>query len=559
MFFREKYDSSLMLQRISKNAASFLEINTLASMILDEVASALHIEKAGFFLRDNQTNEFRLITHINLGKNANIRWRSDHPVALRLNTTEDIITKRDIDILPQFKSLSREERDFIQEMGAELFVPLKVQGNLIGILVIGQKRSEQPYSQDDQATVITLANQTAVAIENARLYTVEQTRRREMDSLYTLSRELVATDAMKTVLDKVAEHALDSIHVTFARILLREEDWSYTCRAIQPVSGLSYDLRLGQKDPKSLYRYYDRTLSSDEPIVLDSRKLSLTPSEKTALFMEHVQSLCICPLRIGEEPIGILILGERRRPNREPFDADKLRLATAIADQASNAIQRAKLHEQLEESFVQTVIALANTIDARDSYTSDHSVRLAKLATATAGRLGCSQSEIQAIHWAMHLHDIGKIGTPDEVLQKPGRLTNEEWELIRMHPEIGANIIAPVKRLEDVAPLIRSHHEKYDGTGYPNRLSKDEIPLGARILTIVDSYGAITDNRVYRKARTHQEAVEEIKKHIGTQFDPKVAKAFLEVVEELQTNGALDMEHLKKPPLAHLIDFSDVI
>jgi HD-GYP domain-containing protein (c-di-GMP phosphodiesterase class II) len=194
------------------------------------------------------------------------------------------------------------------------------------------------------------------------------------------------------------------------------------------------------------------------------------------------------------------------------------------------------LHEQLEESFVQTVIALANAIDARDSYTSDHSERLIILATETAKLLNCNQDEILALNWAVRLHDIGKIGVPDEILQKPGPLSDEEWKLMQQHPEIGADIIAPVARLKDVAPLIRAHHERYDGTGYPNNLQKERIPLGARILSLVDSYGAITDNRVYRAARSHQEAIAEINNCIGTQFDPKVASIFLNVVDEFYQN-----------------------
>ena len=150
------------------------------------------------------------------------------------------------------------ENDILKGINAELYIPLKVQGNLIGILTVGEKKSEQPYSQDDQDTVIALANQTAIAIENARLYKVEQTRRKEMDALYTLSRELVATDDMNTVLEKVVEHVLDSIHVTFARILIRDDNQAYTCKAILPVAGLDYDLRLGEKDPNSLYPYYEK-------------------------------------------------------------------------------------------------------------------------------------------------------------------------------------------------------------------------------------------------------------------------------------------------------------
>ena len=385
-----------------------------------------------------------------------------------------------------------------------------------------------------------------MAIENARLYSVEQNRRKELDSLYRLSRELIATDAMQSVLQKIVVHALDSVHVTFTRILLRDEDGRYTCQAIHPVFGLDYDLRLGKEEPSGIYRHFERALSHNEPLVIDRHSHTLTFSERKSLFLEHVHSICFCPLRIGEKPIGILVLGERRHSSRESFDTDKLRLASAISDQAASAIQRASLHEQLEDSFLQTIMSLANAMDAKDNYTSGHGERLARLATATAVKLNCSAEEIQAIQWGMHLHDIGKIGVPDEILQKPGPLTEAEWQLMKRHPETGAEIIAPVKRLQHVAPLIHAHHEKFDGTGYPRKLKGEEIPLGARILSVVDTYGAITDRRVYRQARSHQEAIQEIQRCTGKQFDPKVTAAFIEAVEELHQNGHLPKQELKE-------------
>jgi HD-GYP domain-containing protein (c-di-GMP phosphodiesterase class II) len=545
LFFREKYDSNLMLQRVSRSATSFLEINMLANMILDEIVSTLHIDKAAFFLKESPNQDYRLVTQRNLDSNANIRFKPDHPLVVRLDATNQVITKRDIRPLPEVFKVC-EEDGVIDGICAELFVPLKVQGNLIGFITLGEKKSEQPYSQDDQAIVIALANQTAIAIENARLYKVEQSRRKEMDTLYTLSRELVATDDLETVLNKVTEHVLNSIHVTFARILIRDEEQGFICRAIQPVAGLNYDLRLGEKEPAVLHPIYERVLKSKQPVVLEAHRSGLSEEEVNVLLLEHVHSLLVYPLVVGEGPIGLMILGERRHANREPFDADKLRMATSIADQASSAIQRARLRDLLEENLFQTVIALANALDARDSYTSGHSNRLVILATAMAKHLNCTPEEIQAINWSVRLHDIGKIGVPDEILRKPGKLTPEEWEYIKKHPDTGARILAPVKRFAKVAPIVRAHHEWFDGSGYPAGLKGEEIPLGARILSVADTYGAITDDRVYRKARSHEEALEEIIRFTGKQFDPIVVKAFLIEVDRTK-RGTIDPDQ-ENPP-----------
>ncbi len=141
--------------------------------------------------------------------------------------------------------------------------------------------------------------------------------------------------------------------------------------------------------------------------------------------------------------------------------------------------------------------------------------------------LNCDEKEIEIIHWAALLHDIGKIGVPDNILLKPSTLNPDEYRIIQKHPGIGARIIAPVKKLVAIAPAIRGHQEKYDGTGYPDGLKGDQIPLAARILAVVDSYVAITDNRVYREARSHQEAIDELQMLSGKHYDPQVVDIFV--------------------------------
>lgn len=215
---------------------------------------------------------------------------------------------------------------------------------------------------------------------------------------------------------------------------------------------------------------------------------------------------------------------------RKSFNATELQLVSAISDHATSAIQRAILHEQLEENFLQTVVSLANAMDARDSYTGDHSQRMGDLATRVSQAMNFSAAEVDTIYWAAVLHDIGKIGIPDKILKKPGPLTKKEWAVIKEHPLIGAQIVAPVKYLAAVSPIIRSHHEKVDGSGYPDGLDGEVIPLGSRIVSVVDAYVAIRDERVYRKSRTHEEAIAELRRCSGTQFDPDVVDVFCKII-----------------------------
>lgn len=190
-----------------------------------------------------------------------------------------------------------------------------------------------------------------------------------------------------------------------------------------------------------------------------------------------------------------------------------------------------KKNEQ-EDSLLNTVFSLAKTIDARDSYTAFHSSNVAEYAKSIAKSMGLSQTEIDSIYLAGLLHDIGKISMPDAILQKDGRLTEEEYAIMKKHPEEGYQIIKDIMRLGDlgITDMVRYHHERPDGKGYPLGLKGKEIPIGARILGVADAFDAMTTNRSYRQKLAVETAAGELKRNIGTQFDPDAANAFLAIL-----------------------------
>ncbi len=187
------------------------------------------------------------------------------------------------------------------------------------------------------------------------------------------------------------------------------------------------------------------------------------------------------------------------------------------------------LVDQQRSLFLSTVKSLASAIDAKDEYTRHHSTRVTDFSLKIAAKMGFSEKELGDLELAALLHDVGKIAVPESILNKPGKLTDEEFTLIKEHPARGEAILSPVIELKEISRVVRAHHERYDGKGYPDRLKGREIPIGARIMTIADTYDSITSERPYRKAASHRYAIKEIISCSGTQFDPEVVENFLEI------------------------------
>ena len=223
----------------------------------------------------------------------------------------------------------------------------------------------------------------------------------------------------------------------------------------------------------------------------------------------------------------------------KPFDLDELALDVERAlDKRRLEIENREYQQHLEqrveeqarsirEAFVNSITALANALEAKDNYTSGHSYGVTELAVGLAREFHMAEDDIEKIRLAGLLHDIGKIGVKEAILNKPGRLTEEEYQHVKTHPDVGVHILDPVVEDGEILELVRHHHERYDGAGYPGGLKGKKIPLGARIMAVADAYNAMVSERPYRRALSHKEACAELERFKGTQFCPEVVDVFL--------------------------------
>lgn len=229
----------------------------------------------------------------------------------------------------------------------------------------------------------------------------------------------------------------------------------------------------------------------------------------------------------GWDKNDLKIIGQAKERLLLHYINENEALYKILSQRAEDLSQKNKALEKLSVGIIET---LARTLEAKDQYTEGHSQRVADYATLVAQKLGLDQATIQNIQLASLLHDIGKIGIPEKILHKPARLNDEEFEYIKSHPTIAARMLEPLDILKPLVSWIEFHHERYDGKGYPRGISGNAIPLGARIISVADSFDAMTSDRPYRYAMDKDMALYEIKINAGTQFDPAIAKVFSKII-----------------------------
>ena len=292
-------------------------------------------------------------------------------------------------------------------------------------------------------------------------------------------------------------------------------------------------------DPAKKYSVLKCIVSNRKKYFIDKKKKNLNRLEKKIIkasafiFKENILGL---PL-ISEDVIGMIIL--RRNKNDPPFEKSDQEILMTIVEQAIIGIKNLQLYEEQQRIVLGSIKALVILLDTRIPQEYTHSPYFSRLVMTIGHQMHLEEKQIESLKYASLLHDAGKIDIPLEILTKTTKLTPGEYKIIRRHPERGAQILRPLQILRPVIPIISYHHEKYDGTGYPSRLKKGQIPQGARIMAVADAFEAMVYGRPYRERMDINSAIKEIKKKSGTQFDPKVVEAFLKVVKKINTKKYL--------------------
>jgi HD-GYP domain-containing protein (c-di-GMP phosphodiesterase class II) len=312
---------------------------------------------------------------------------------------------------------------------------------------------------------------------------------------------------------------------------------------------------VANRNLKTETRCYSRTLTERsfvqaESLLCQDTNAAADLQGTNSIKLGAMSSIICALLRTPRKQIGVLHLD--RAGDQAAFTSDDLYLADAFAANMAVGIESARMVERERQQFIQTVTALARTVEVRDQYTINHSQRVTDYSLIIGEAMELSAGELQMLRIGTPLHDIGKIGIADAILRKPGRLTDEEFAEMKTHPAKGAAILEAIPALKPVLPIVRHHHERWDGQGYPDRLAGESISCLARIVAVADAFDAMTSNRPYRRALSIEVAYREMQLGKGTHFDPACAQAFLE--QRFNVEAVLAREGLLQQPLPS-VDF----
>lgn len=554
---RESEKRLRVLLQISQAMTAPFELNTILQTIVDNATQLMSLDSGAFYLLE-QDELFLATTIPPLPPGFPDEFRrtalAEHP------HIQDAIANGAAVILPDTATsdLTRAEREISESRGLRsiLYLPLMIGRKAIGVLILASVNAIRTFSEEEINLYHGFAGQAAQIVENVRLYestrnyaaeleiqVAERKRAEEktqqqlkrLNAMHMIDTAISSSFDLHYVLQIVLEQVLSQLGVDAGTVLLLSPE----TRKVEYAASLGFHSNICEHTSLNIGEGYASRAVQEHKTIHVSACMEENGRLASSLHWEGENFVDYygLPLIVKGEAKGVLEIYHRSILHP---DSEWHNFAETLASQAAIMIEHAQLFSELQQSNLELLAAYDATIegwsramDLRDRETEGHTQRVTSLAVALARHMGIPEAQIVHIRRGALLHDIGKLGIPDKILLKSGALTNEEWMFMRKHPQLAYEMLADVHYLKPALDIPHCHHEKWDGSGYPQGLKGEEIPLAARIFAVVDVWDAITSARPYRKAWSHDEALSHLREQSGQYFDPKIVQAFLNMIERM--------------------------
>lgn len=521
-----------VLQRAAEISKSTFDLDRILDQSMELLMEVIPSEAASFYLVVGDTLNFEVAKgekgdqlvggHMKMGQGI-AGWVAKTGIPY---LTNDVVRE------PKWERRIAEEMKF--DTRSILSVPVKSKEEVIAVVQLINKREEGEYDEDDQEMAALFASHLANVMDSVKLYWEMSEKVSRLSVLMDASIHMTSTLDLEEVLDLIMSQAKEVLDAEASSVFLIDEEKNELYFVSATGTGGGKAKRVRVPWGKGIVGWVAETGETLlVPDVAKDKRFYRKVDEETDFV---TKSILAVPLVVKGRVVGVA--ESLNKKGTSGFTQDYVELFEAFARHAAVAVDNARLYSELEELFKSSIRAVVFVVEAKDKYTRGHTERVTEYSVMAARELALSKDEVKRVEIASLLHDIGKIGIPDTILGKPGKLTDEEFEIVKDHPVRGCEIMGPIAAMKNVIPGIRHHHERYDGLGYPDKLKGKEIPLLGRIISVADVFDALTTDRPYRGAISIDETLEYLQSNAGYQFDPDVVDAFCKAYDRQREGGA---------------------
>lgn len=540
LFVREEAQQTEKIRKYNNQVAKSLHLDEILAETVEVIHDTVECTNIYICIQDQEDGDYQARYSNQPLNDLSFTIRKDNPL-IHILERNDGILMREFRTMIEYKAMWEQEKRNLQDLRIEACIGLRDEGRIVGILLLSNPPGNRRISRSDMDMTLTIASSASIAIKNAHLYETAyyEARTDELTKLLnrkyffevlekefeenregSLALAIINIDDFKLYNQLYGTQAGDKALRRIAQIIKSSVgDSGYAAR----YSGKEFAVLLPKYDvfsarnlvtsiQKQIFQMTDRTVDYKLKVLTVSVGISAAPyAAKTAKELLENADMAVNHVKhTGKNGIEI-------------FD-------TVLRE---NSIQEDMTdHKNIYKEYESTIYALTAAIDVKDHYTFSHSNNVAYYATSLAREMNLNQDVVEIIRQAALLHDVGKIGIPEAILNKEGKLTEEEYEIIKGHVEASIGIIRYLPSLDYVIPAVIGHHERYDGNGYPRRIAGENIPLSARILCIADSFDAMTTKRCYKEIIPKERALRILQEEAGRQFDPELVPVFIRGMEE---------------------------